>query len=66
MPTRKLIASAITGAVVFAITKFVPGVDLDTELEQAINVLAMLAAGYLTKNQTTPTGDGVPAPAQGV
>lgn len=41
----KVIAAAITGIVVYAITKL--GVQLDPVLEQAINVAAMILAGYL-------------------
>lgn len=41
----KVVASAITGIVVFAITKL--GLQLDPVVEQAINALAMVAAGYV-------------------
>jgi hypothetical protein len=41
----KVVASAITGIVVYAITKL--GLQLDPVIEQAINVAAMIAAGYI-------------------
>ncbi|MCU1500601.1 MAG: hypothetical protein JWM47_4554 [Acidimicrobiales bacterium] len=55
----KVIASAITGLVVYLITKL--GLQLDPVLEQAINVVAMIVAGVIA-----PPGDvvtqGPPAP----
>jgi hypothetical protein len=44
MPTRKVTAAAITGVVVYAVTKL--GVQLDPVLEQGINVAAMLVAAW--------------------
>ena len=41
----KVIASAVTGVLVYAVTKL--GVQLDPVIEQAINVAAMLVAAYL-------------------
>lgn len=41
----KVVASAITGVVVYLVTKL--GLQLDPVLEQAINVAAMILAGYI-------------------
>ena len=41
----KVIAAAITGVVVYLITKL--GLQVDPVIEQAINVAAMLVAAYL-------------------
>jgi hypothetical protein len=56
-PTQKWIASAIVGVVVYLLTKF--GLHLDPMIEQAINVVAILAAGYIVKNKPTLLGTGV-------
>lgn len=48
----KVIVSAITGVAVYLITKL--GLQLDPVLEQALNVAAMVIAGYLA-----PPGDVV-------
>jgi hypothetical protein len=54
LPTRKLVASAVAGIIAFALTKL--AIQLPPEIEQALNVLAMLAAGYLVPNAPTPGG----------
>lgn len=59
MPTRKLVAATIVGVITFALTKL--AVQLDPVLEQAINVAAMVAAGWIVRNDSTETGDGVPS-----
>jgi hypothetical protein len=41
----KVIASAITGVIVYLVTKL--GLQLDPVIEQAINVAAMILAGYI-------------------
>jgi hypothetical protein len=41
----KVIASAITGVVVYLLTKL--AISVDPVIEQAINVAAMVVAGYL-------------------
>lgn len=48
----KVVASAVTGILVYLVTKL--GLHLDPMLEQAINVIAMIAAGVLA-----PPGDVV-------
>lgn len=48
----KVVASAITGLVVYLLTKL--AVQIDPVIEQAINVLAMIVAGYIA-----PPGDVV-------
>lgn len=57
----KVIASAITGLVVYLATKL--GLQWDPVLEQAVNVLAMIVAGIVA-----PPGDvvvqSVPSPEQ--
>jgi hypothetical protein len=45
MPEPKVIAAAITGLIVYLITKL--GVQADPVFEQAINVLAMLIAAWI-------------------
>ena len=49
----KVVASAVTGLVVYLVTKL--GLQMDPVIEQAINVLAMIVAGYLA-----PPGEVVP------
>lgn len=41
----KVVASAITGVVVYLLTKL--AIQVDPVIEQAINVAAMILAGYL-------------------
>jgi hypothetical protein len=41
----KVIASAVTGLIVWALTKF--AISVDPIIEQAINVALMIVAGYL-------------------
>lgn len=48
----KVLASAITGVVVYLLTKL--AIQVDPVIEQAINVLAMVAAGLIA-----PPGDVV-------
>ena len=51
----KVIAPAITGILVYLITKL--GLQLDPLLEQALNVLAMIVAGYIAPpGRTTQAG----------
>ncbi len=54
VPTRKLVASAVVGVLVFALTKL--AIPVDVQLEQALNVLAMLVAGYVVPNDPSPGG----------
>jgi hypothetical protein len=48
----KVIATTLTGLVVYLVTKL--GLQWDPVLEQAVNVLAMIVAGYIA-----PPGDVV-------
>lgn len=52
MPTRKVAAAAITGLVVYAVTKL--GLQVEPAIEQAINVMAMLAAAYIVPEDRVP------------
>ncbi len=54
LPTRKLVASGVVGVLVFALTKL--AIPVDVQHEQALNVLAMLVAGYVVPNDPSPGG----------
>lgn len=56
----KVVAAAITGLVVYLITKL--GLPVDPVVEQAINVAAMLVAAWLAPSGAvqTPDEDGNP------
>ncbi len=54
LPTRKLVASGVVGVLVFALTKL--AIPVDVQVEQALNVLAMLVAGYVVPNDPSPGG----------
>lgn len=47
----KVVASAITGVVVYLLTKL--AIQVDPVIEQAINVVAMILAGYLAPPSKT-------------
>jgi membrane-bound ClpP family serine protease len=51
-PTNKL-AAAITAAILYGLSLLT---DVDPQLEQAVNVLGALVAGWLMRNQKTPGG----------
>lgn len=53
-PTKKFVASLLTGVVVFVLSKVL--VDVDPGIEQAVNVVAMLVAAYVVPNDPTPGG----------
>lgn len=53
-PTKKIMAAAITGLLVFLITKL--GLQVDPVLEQALNVVTMLVVAYFVPNDPTPGG----------
>jgi hypothetical protein len=52
-PTKKLLAAAITAVILYGLSFLVA---IDPQLEQAINVIGALIAGWLTTNDKTPGG----------
>lgn len=54
----KVLASLIVGLLTYAVTKL--GLAWDPKLEQLVNVIAMVVAGYATPNHTDnpPAGEG--------
>jgi hypothetical protein len=54
MPTNKVIASTLTGLIVFALTKL--AIRIDPVVEQAINVALMVVAAWATPNKLSPGG----------
>lgn len=59
----KVIASAITGVIVYALTKL--AISIDPVIEQAINVAAMIVAGYLAPPATVEFADDEADPLEG-
>lgn len=59
----KVIASAITGLVVYALTKL--AISIDPVTKQAINVVAMIVAGYIAPPANVEFVDDEADPLEG-
>ena len=55
-PSPKVVAAALTGLVVYVLTKL--AVEVDPAIEQAINVMAMILAGIIAPPGTVAENVG--------
>ncbi len=53
LPTAKLISAAVTMVLLYVLRQFV---DVDTELEQIVNLVVPLIVAYFVPNSDTPGG----------
>jgi dihydrodipicolinate synthase/N-acetylneuraminate lyase len=57
-PTRKLLSAAATTLVIYVISRFT---EVDEDLETVVNLCVPIIVAYMVPNDSTDTGDGVPA-----
>lgn len=59
-PTKKWLASLVTGVATIAASWITSGAFDDVERGMAATLIVALAGAYFKSNDATPTGDGVP------